>query len=929
MTFDAPAPAVRCAAAVVDAVRALGVNVRAGVHFGETEVTRHKVSGIAVTTAARVCSAAQAGQVLVTATVADLAAGSGLEFDRAGSRELKGVPGTWEMLELQRIDGRHVEEPLDPRVAGPLRAEVSQRAARRRRLPLAAGAAAFVALVLALLVALPLLRSDDAIELGTNSVARFDAEGGALELQTSLGQRPGASVVGFGSLWVTQPDRAVVVRVDLEDGQVVDSIPVGGAPGGITADEAAVWVTDTVQGTVNRIDPDTNAISQTHRIGSAPTALTVGGGSLWVADSVGASLLRVDPDSGDWDEVRLRGQPTSVAYTSDGVWIAYAPDGAARVNPDDLSIAFESRTGSGPVAVVYGHGSVWVANHIDGTISRLDPSTGQQQAVIDVGDGPVALGLTPDGVLAAIEYDGAISRIDPARNVVTNTTPVAAAPVAMTVEADHVWLSTASSPTAHRGGTLSLVSESPRPVTLDPAVAYDPIAWQILTTTSDGLLAYKRVGGPDGVTLVPDLASSLPQVSEDGMTYRFPLRQGVTYSTGEPVRPEDFRHGLERTLVLNGEAAAFYTSIKGASACLGAPRDCDLRSSVQASPEAVTYHLERPDADLPFKLALPAAFPVPATIPATDQGVAAVPGTGPYMIGDARPRTVSLERNPAFAEWSTAAQPDGFVDRIDWGFARPAAAAFDQLDRGVDVFTDPPPSAQLVALLATHPDQVTLSATFTTFFVGLDVAKPPFDDVRIRRALSYAIDRERVVELLGGQTAQDVSCQVLPPTYQGHVPYCPYATDAADGEWSGPDTERATTLVQEARVGRTRVTVLTSNSGLPSGAVEVMRLVTETLNEIGVPARLKVLHDDADYLTTLTSPAGTDVILTCTSPGGPRTIPQPATSWSPCSPVRPRASSTRPGGAAGHWTRRWTRLSACTPPTPVHRHGRGRVSSTR
>ena len=279
---------------------------------------------------------------------------------------------------------------------------------------------------------------------------------------------------------------------------------------------------------------------------------------------------------------------------------------------------------------------------------------------------------------------------------------------------------------------------------------------------------------------------------------------------------------------------------------------------MQTSPEAVTFHLARPDADLPFKLALPAAFPVPATIPTKDQGVAAVPGTGPYMISDARSRTVSLVRNPAFAEWSSAAQPDGFVDSIDWRFARPAEAAFDQLDRGVDVFTDPPPSAPLAALLATHPDQVTLSPTFTTFFVGLDVAKPPFDDVRVRRALSYAIDRERIVELLGGQTAQDVSCQVLPPTYQGHVPYCPYTTDAADGEWSGPDMERATALVKEARVGRTRVTVLTSDAGLPSGAVAVMRLVAETLDEIGVPARLKVLQDEADYFTTLTSAAGTD-----------------------------------------------------------------------
>ena len=89
------------------------------------------------------------------------------------------------------------------------------------------------------------------------------------------------------------------------------------------------------------------------------------------------------------------------------------------------------------------------------------------------------------------------------------------------------------------------------PTSLDPALAYDTIIWQILTITNDGLLAYKKVGGPDGATLVPDLASALPQVSEDGLTYRFPLREGIRYSTGDLVRPEDFRHGLERAISLS------------------------------------------------------------------------------------------------------------------------------------------------------------------------------------------------------------------------------------------------------------------------------------------------------------------------------------------------------------------------------------------
>lgn len=96
-TFDGPARAIRCAQAVVDGVRELGLDVRAGVHTGECELHEGKVAGIAVSTGARVASAADAGEVLVSQTVKDLVAGSGIDFDERGERELKGVPGAWRL----------------------------------------------------------------------------------------------------------------------------------------------------------------------------------------------------------------------------------------------------------------------------------------------------------------------------------------------------------------------------------------------------------------------------------------------------------------------------------------------------------------------------------------------------------------------------------------------------------------------------------------------------------------------------------------------------------------------------------------------------------------------------------------------------------------------------------------------------------------
>ena len=96
--FDGPARAVRCACAIGDAVRPLGLELRAGVHTGECEVIGNKVGGIAVHIGARIAACAAAGEVFVSSTVKDLVAGSGLTFADRGQQTLKGVPGEWHLF---------------------------------------------------------------------------------------------------------------------------------------------------------------------------------------------------------------------------------------------------------------------------------------------------------------------------------------------------------------------------------------------------------------------------------------------------------------------------------------------------------------------------------------------------------------------------------------------------------------------------------------------------------------------------------------------------------------------------------------------------------------------------------------------------------------------------------------------------------------
>jgi class 3 adenylate cyclase len=97
-TFDGPARGIRCARSIADAVLALGIEVRTGLHTGECEIIEDNVGGIAVHTAARVATLAKPGEVLVSHTVKDLVAGSGIRFESRGTHTLRGVPGEWPLF---------------------------------------------------------------------------------------------------------------------------------------------------------------------------------------------------------------------------------------------------------------------------------------------------------------------------------------------------------------------------------------------------------------------------------------------------------------------------------------------------------------------------------------------------------------------------------------------------------------------------------------------------------------------------------------------------------------------------------------------------------------------------------------------------------------------------------------------------------------
>jgi ABC-type transport system substrate-binding protein len=331
----------------------------------------------------------------------------------------------------------------------------------------------------------------------------------------------------------------------------------------------------------------------------------------------------------------------------------------------------------------------------------------------------------------------------------------------------------------------------------------------------DGLVGLRRTDGAAGLTLVPDLATELPRPTDGGRTYTFTLRRGIRYSTGALVRPNDIRRGIEREFTTGGGFPAYFAGIAGARACLPDPRPparCDLSRGIVTDNTAytVTIHLTAPDPDFLYKLTnfVKAA---PPGAPATDTGAAPLPATGPYMISHYhKGQPLTLARNRYFRQWSFAAQPAGYPDMIRFTHVAGSRAQVDAVNTGradlVDFAWDIPQPGLLAGLAVRYPTRLHSDFTAVTEYEALNTRIPPFNDVRARRALNYAVDRSKLVEFGGGPARVAATCQILPPNFPGWHRYCPYTLDPQPGGiWHDADLATARRLIAASHTAGSKV----------------------------------------------------------------------------------------------------------------------------
>jgi peptide/nickel transport system substrate-binding protein len=349
-------------------------------------------------------------------------------------------------------------------------------------------------------------------------------------------------------------------------------------------------------------------------------------------------------------------------------------------------------------------------------------------------------------------------------------------------------------PRGVKRGTLRIVNHNDVEI-LDPGYAYTGVDWALLRGLVRELYSFdSRVQGEQAMTPVPDLADGPPDLSADRRSYTFRLRKGVKYAppVNREVRAEDFVYAVERQLDPDNDRSPNpYSSLIQGTAEFAAGKASTISGMQALDDQTLRITLKRPASDFLSILTLPFFSPVPKGHaadykPGTDyaQHLAA---SGPYTVQSYdRGRRIELERNQS---WDPRTDPlrKAWVDTISVTI-RPSQDGIQQaIERGeqdLNLDNVPPPSADLQRLSADRDlsDRLAVETTGCVHYLTLQMDDGPTSKLKVRQAINYAIDRQAVVDAIGGRYAGEPASTVLSPTVAGYSAFDLYPSQDSRGD---------------------------------------------------------------------------------------------------------------------------------------------------
>lgn len=391
------------------------------------------------------------------------------------------------------------------------------------------------------------------------------------------------------------------------------------------------------------------------------------------------------------------------------------------------------------------------------------------------------------------------------------------------------------------GGDINVTMTS-FPDYVDPQLSYTVEGWETMYNVYVPLLTYKHAKGEAGTEVVPGLASDMPEVSPDGKTYKLKLRQNMKYSDGTPIKASDFTYAIQRLFKANSGGSVFFETIAGATEYANGGADTISGIVTDDATGDITITLVDANGTFEQLLALPFSALVPPSTPLDkDATNDPPPASGPFMISSVQaPQTMTMERNPNFKTVKDAGATevaDAQVDKITVTQNKSNTAQVTDIEQDrTDFMHDPPDADRLSEVKSRYGDRFRMEDSINTYYFFMNSQTAPFNDIRVRQAVNYAIDPEALNRVFGGRLHP--SQQILPPGMPGYQEFKLYP---------GPDLNKAKQLIAEANPVDRDITVWTDDE---PDRKRIGEYYHDVLSQLGFNATLKVIAGDV-YWTTV------------------------------------------------------------------------------
>ncbi|MER8012865.1 ABC transporter substrate-binding protein [Streptomyces griseoluteus] len=405
--------------------------------------------------------------------------------------------------------------------------------------------------------------------------------------------------------------------------------------------------------------------------------------------------------------------------------------------------------------------------------------------------------------------------------------------------------------TPHKGGTLTVLNAEAQ-TDFDPARLYTSGGGNVPSLVFRTLTTRNRENGAAGAKVVPDLATDTGRPNKDATVWTYTLKEGLKYEDGTPITSADIKYGIERSFApeLSGGAPYLRDWLSGAADYQGPYKDKKGLSAI-TTPDArtIVFHLNKPEGEFPFLATQTQFTPVPKSKDTGTKYEQHPVSSGPYRVvkNQNDGERVLLERNP---HWSGDDERKAYPDKVDVRSGLDSSVINQRLaaSQGADKAAVTTDTNLGPAELARVSGDKSLAARVGTGhfgytnYIAFNPKVKPFDDPKVRQAISYAVDRSSVINAAGGSALAEPATTFLPD--QKSFGYAPH--DLFPAGRSGNAAKAKELLKEAGHPNGLTVTLTHSNSKDFETSPEIATALQDALKKAGITVKLQGLEDN-DY----------------------------------------------------------------------------------